>query len=260
MNGLITLLERFREGYDRLYARLCGSPPGPLRPWHHLWLATVDVHRDLREVLGSLEGRVLDVGCGQQPYRDWLAPGASYFGVDVMDEGGADALIVPGERWPLEDASFDAVLCTQVLEHDSDPGHTLAEIRRVLKPGGRLVSSVPFAYNEHAMPHDYRRFSANGLRLLLEDAGFEVGEVRKQGLAGSTVGILWLNWLGHLMGRSRALQVLRAVLFPLWILYTGIVNVWARAVDALDRTGAFYSNVMAVARKPTGPRPLSTTR
>jgi SAM-dependent methyltransferase len=241
------LLARLRAVHNRLYESLCGRPPVDVRPLHRQWLVYVDLHRDLRELLPGLDGRVLDVGCGEQPYRPWLPSGGDYVGIDV-DERPGTVRISPGERWPLDDASFDAVLCTQVLEHDSDPDHTLAEIERVLRPGGRAVISVPFAYNEHAMPHDYRRWSAVGARALAERR-LDVQEVRKQGLAGSLVGTLWLNWLEHQIGGSAALQLLRALLMPFWILYCGVVNAIARAIDGLDRTGAFYLNVLVVARK-----------
>jgi SAM-dependent methyltransferase len=241
------LLARLRGLCNRLYESLCGHPPVDVRPLHRQWLVYVDLHRDLRELLSRLEGRVLDVGCGEQPYRPWLPPGGDYVGIDV-DERPGTVRIHPGERWPLDDASFDAVLCTQVLEHDSDPDHTLAEIERVLRPGGTAVISVPFAYNEHAMPHDYRRWSAVGARAFV-DRRLDVAEVRKQGLAGSLVGTLWLNWLEHQIGRSAALQLVRALLVPLWILYCGMVNAVARAIDSFDRTGAFYLNVLLVATK-----------
>jgi SAM-dependent methyltransferase len=244
------LFAALRGFYERLYGALCGVPPRPLRPWHYKWLTTVDLQRDLREVSARLEGRVLDVGCGEQPYRSWLTNAGDYVGVDVDAGPGIDAVIRPGEPWPLDDASFDSVLCTQVLEHDSDPRHTLAEIDRVLAPGGTAVVSVPFAYNEHMAPHDYRRWSAAGVTSELSTR-FDVVEVRKQGPVGSLLGALWLNWIEHMIGRSRALQLLRALVFPLWILYSAAVNAVARVIDALDPTGAFYLNVLVIARKPS---------
>jgi SAM-dependent methyltransferase len=242
------MLGRLGHGYERLYEQLCGAPPGPLRPLHSKWLATVDLHRDLRDVLGAIEGRVLDVGCGEQPYREWLGEGCDYTGMDVDEGAGVAIVIRPGEPWPLPEASYDAVICTQVLEHDSRPEHTLSEIDRVLRPGGVAVITVPFAYNEHAMPHDYRRFSAIGASAAIGGRLTTV-EVRKQGLIGSLLGILWLNWIDLAVGRSRALQVARALLLPFWILYCALVNLACRLLDRLDPTGAFYSNVMVVARK-----------
>ena len=72
-----------RRLYERLYGALCGVPPHPLRPWHYKWLTTVDLQRDLREATARLEGRVLDVGCGEQPYRPWMTGASEYVGVDV---------------------------------------------------------------------------------------------------------------------------------------------------------------------------------
>lgn len=220
-----------------------------MRPWHHKWLSIVDLQRDLRDRLPGLGGAVLDVGCGRQPYRRWLAGAARYVGVDVEPREGIDHVIVPGEPWPLADASFDSVLCTQVLEHDSRPDHTLSEISRVLRPGGTVVVTVPFAYNEHARPHDYRRWSAAGAAELVGER-FRVVEARREGRVGTLLGALWLNWVDQAVGRSAALQVLRALGLPLWIASCAAVNALARLVDSMDRTGAFYLNVMVVARSP----------
>ena len=243
---------RLREAYDAVYAALCGRPPGPLKPWHHKWLATVDLQDDLRDRLAGLQGTVLDVGCGRQPYRRWLSGASGYVGVDVESRPGVDHLIEPGEPWPLDDACFDSVLCTQVLEHDSMPGHTLSEISRVVRPGGTVLITVPFAYNEHALPHDYRRWSAAGAADLVGER-LQVEEIRKQGRVGTLLGALWLNWIDQAVGRSPALQLLRALALPAWIVLCATVNALARALDAMDRTRAFYLNVMIVARSPGRP-------
>lgn len=58
------------ELHQRVYAFLCGSHPNR-RPWHAQWLSTVGLYRELRGVLGKLEGRVLDIGCGSKPYGPW---------------------------------------------------------------------------------------------------------------------------------------------------------------------------------------------
>src|SRR4051812_26929152 len=60
----------------------------------------------------------------------------------------------PQARWPLPDSSFDVLLCTQVLEHVSDLEHVFSEMVRVSRPGGRLIVSVPFYFNEHDPPLD----------------------------------------------------------------------------------------------------------
>ena len=79
-----------------------------------------------------------------------------------------------GRRFPFDDARFESVLCNQVLEHVFNPEEFIAEIHRVLTPGGRLILTVPFVWDEHEQPHDYARYSSFGLRSLLERNGFQV--------------------------------------------------------------------------------------
>jgi SAM-dependent methyltransferase len=125
--------------------------------------------------------QVLDVGAGDAPYRelfahadyrtsDWTAsphPGAR--SADVI--GSAEAL-------PLADAELDVVLCTQVLEHVPDPAGVLAELHRILRPGGRLYLSAPLVWELHELPHDYYRYTQPALEHLLGAAGFADVEVR----------------------------------------------------------------------------------
>ena len=80
--------------------------------------------------------RVLDVGCGFRPYEPYFAPHATeYVGVDV-DNPAADLQGVV-ESLPVPDASFDVVLCTQVLEHSTDPSAAIRELRRVCRRRAR---------------------------------------------------------------------------------------------------------------------------
>ncbi len=143
--------------------------------------------RALRRELGGLAPRVtgelLDVGCGRKPYRD-LFPGVTrYVGIDfdtpVTRGLGCADLLYDGRRFPLGDATFDAVLCSQVLEHVFTPEEFVRELHRVLRPGGLLLLTVPFVWDEHEQPHDYARYSSFGLADLLHRAGFEIVEHRK---------------------------------------------------------------------------------
>ncbi|MBI2099171.1 class I SAM-dependent methyltransferase [Candidatus Uhrbacteria bacterium] len=111
-------------------------------------------------------GRVLDVGCGSAasyaphfPSRVCLdaAPG---IGVDIV--GDAHAL-------PFPDNSFDLVLCIEVLEHLKSPERAIAEMKRVLRPGGKLILTTRFLYPIHDAPGDFWRFTEYGLRYLLRE-------------------------------------------------------------------------------------------
>lgn len=136
----------------------------------------------LAEFFPRLGGDVLDVGCGRKPYRD-LVPARRYVGVDidtpVTSQLAAADVFYDGRMLPFADESFDAVLCSQVLEHVFTPEAFLAEIRRVLRPGGVLLLATPFVWDEHEQPADFGRYSSFGLRALLERNGFAVEAQRK---------------------------------------------------------------------------------
>jgi SAM-dependent methyltransferase len=96
-------------------------------------------------------GTLLNVGCGAQPYR-WLLPeGVKYIGMDIVDAKERcgytqpDTLYYSGNVWPIESRSVDFVLSTETLEHVIEPASFLAEAYRCLRPGGRLLLTVPFA-------------------------------------------------------------------------------------------------------------------
>jgi SAM-dependent methyltransferase len=72
----------------------------------------------------------------------------------------------------VSDGSVDLALCTEVLEHVLEPGLLLSEVRRCLRPGGRLLMTVPFAARWHFVPYDYWRFTPSAITHLLREAGF----------------------------------------------------------------------------------------
>jgi SAM-dependent methyltransferase len=123
---------------------------------------------------------VLDAGAGRAQYRGLFAH-ARYETADFMAVKGkkyrqpdyvCDLVAIP-----VEDGRYGHVVCTQVLEHLPEPLRVVAEIGRVLKPGGTLWLSAPLFYAEHEKPYDFFRYTQFGLRRLLEDAGFEVLEI-----------------------------------------------------------------------------------
>jgi SAM-dependent methyltransferase len=81
----------------------------------------------------------------------------------------------------MADGSADLVLCTEVLEHVSETERAFGELTRVLKPGGRMIVTIPFAYPLHEEPHDYIRLTPAGLRELGGRFGLEVLELDRTG-------------------------------------------------------------------------------
>jgi 2-polyprenyl-3-methyl-5-hydroxy-6-metoxy-1,4-benzoquinol methylase len=152
---------------------------------------------------------VLDVGCGEGRFTAELtAAGVHGVGIDVAEEPLRRAraahpevdvqLVDPCGPWPLADASFDAVWAGEVVEHVADTAGWLSEIRRVLRPGGRLLMSTPNhsrlavlrlalstrAFDAHFDPRsDHLRFyTPRTLISLLADFGFQ--EVSVSAAAG----------------------------------------------------------------------------
>jgi SAM-dependent methyltransferase len=107
-----------------------------------------------RRLVGGPGRRVLDLGCRYGALTRHYAEGNDVVGVDVDREALAEAAKLGIQtRWadveePLDfaDASFDVVVAGELLEHLREPGRVVAEARRVLRPGGTLVGSVPNAY------------------------------------------------------------------------------------------------------------------
>lgn len=120
---------------------------------------------------------VLEVGSRMTNPRAWwivnrdLAQG-QWLGIDMQPGHGVDHVAdihdLPAE-WR---GRFSGVLCSEVLEHVARPWVALPKLRDVIAPGGHIVITTLFAFPEHGFPDDFYRYTASGLRLLLEDAGF----------------------------------------------------------------------------------------
>jgi SAM-dependent methyltransferase len=148
-------------------------------------------------------GRLLDVGCGSQPYRPWIERGGlSYVGVDwpsSPSQASSDTVQwdLTTTPWPFEDASFDAILCTEVLEHYPDPPRLVAECARVCRPGTLLVFTAPLAWPEHLEPYDYYRFTQYGLRRLFDGGCYSVEKITPRGGWHTALGQLIGFWATH---------------------------------------------------------------
>lgn len=183
--------------------------------------------------LPQLHGTLLDVGCGEMPYRERiLAAGRvrRYVGLDLPASGyGVPDLTWDGATIPLGDGSVDAVLATELLEHCPDPARVLAEIHRVLAPGGTLLFTVPFLWPLHCVPHDEHRYTPFALERLVRGAGFDA--VRVEALGGWDASLATL--LGLWVRRRPMPRPLRALLsVAAWPVVAGLA--------ALDRRPAHF--------------------
>jgi SAM-dependent methyltransferase len=143
-----------------------------------------------RAIESGATGDLLDIGCGSMPYRSVVeAQGASYSGVDIEARTeGVQMIKSATDMSSLDGASFDSVLCSEVLEHIAEPQRALQEIGRVVRPGGSLILTVPFLGRLHEEPVDFFRYTEHGLRSLLEKAGFEIESIEITGSIFSLLG------------------------------------------------------------------------
>jgi len=176
-------MRRVRKLFGRIYWPLQAR-------WHHsaaaklyrrmsnpVWLARRCLTRTIVKQSNFARGRLLDIGCGNKPYRRFLTGVEQYVGVDLPWPGSCADVYGDGTRLPFVDSTFDTVLCNQVLEHVSEPHELLAEIARVLKPGGVLMLTTPQVWGLHMEPYDFFRYTRYGLRHLAESHGLAVVQI-----------------------------------------------------------------------------------
>jgi SAM-dependent methyltransferase len=138
----------------------------------------------ISKIAPTITGDVLDFGCGSKPYESLFTHATSYTGVDIEVSGHDHKnskvdVFYDGKTLPFPEQSFDAAVCFEVLEHVFNLEEVLAEIRRVLRPNGHLLLSIPFAWDEHEVPFDFARYTSYGIQHVITKNGFKVVELRK---------------------------------------------------------------------------------
>lgn len=175
MSGFLDSLKRRRAVLeDRLTAE--GKA-------HTYSIARTRLHDLLKETIARhVRGRCLDAGTGRGPFRELLRELADeVVAVDVAERPGVDHVADVQSLPIFPDASFDSLICSQVLEHVPRPWDAFAEFARVLKPGGSAVISVPHLSMLHELPHDYYRYTEFGLRSLSACVRLEAESLKATG-------------------------------------------------------------------------------
>jgi SAM-dependent methyltransferase len=212
------------------------------------WVVRDALARWLRAQAAELAGgepvRILDVGCGPKPYYPFFAAVASeYVGVDVV-ENPATELRGAVEALPVDDASFDVVLCTQVLEHSDDPAQAVRELRRVTRPGGRVLASTHGVQVYHPSPVDYWRWTHEGLRRLFsQNADWSSLSVEPAAGTASALAMLLGTYVEIALRRSALARG------PVWALNRLGAALDARSAQLRDPVpGSLIPNLHVVAR------------
>jgi SAM-dependent methyltransferase len=225
-------------------------------PLHPQFFSKSFLNKQVHRNAGCIQGIVADLGCGLKPYRNYFE-NSKYIGLDFPSTSVArlsNEADIYGDlaQLPFCDNCLDGVLCTQVLEHVQDPMKAILEIKRVLKPDGILLLSVPFFYPLHDEPHDYFRFSKNGLRTMLSRAELEVLEITPQGgffpLAGELLNLYFIHKLSKLYTSGTLKLTLGIILTLPFLIFSVINNLSCLTLSILDQERRFTMNYFIVAK------------
>lgn len=131
------------------------------------------LHACVRRFFDS-KGVVIDLGSGRKPsyVRCFRKQPALYVRADGYAGEEPDLLVDLEQPLPLRDEIADGVILFNVLEHVYHDAEILAEINRVLRPGGKLYLYVPYLIRVHGWPCDFRRYTHYALSRMLDEAGF----------------------------------------------------------------------------------------
>jgi SAM-dependent methyltransferase len=219
------------EGLDRLrdFKTSTGDP---------FYLTYRSLFEDLNKASVFAHGRLLDIGCGNKPYKKMFAGRiAEYVGCDVVQSSESQVdIICPATAIPLPDKSFDTILCTQVIEHVADHRALIGEAYRLLKAGGILILSGPMYWPLHEEPYDFFRFTKHGFRHILEDTGFAINSIQNNGGKWALCGQVLIHTIdGSRLGRPRLIR---------------LVNKLFAYLDDRKRDNINTTNYVIVAQKP----------
>jgi SAM-dependent methyltransferase len=161
--------------------------------WQYDYLSLRTLHDDIVSLLQEFArpahaARALDVGSDKCPYRALLEErGYLVETLDIAAGMGVDH-VGTAEFTGLPEGSYDLVLCTQVLEHSSQPWVAMREMKRLLAPHGILVFSAPHVWFFHPHPSDNWRFTQEGMLRLCEEGGLKPVALAAQGGTVLTIG------------------------------------------------------------------------
>ena len=228
-------------------SRLSRQTPSKSAFWRFNWIAHSQIIRAVERSGPHVRGKLLDVGCGTMPGKQWLAGHfTAYIGVDLADSrylGDVKLDVVGrGEQLPFARGSFDTVLGLSMLTYLPEPIRMIEESWRVLRPGGMLVLEFTQTAPLHDPPHDYFRFTPFGARLLLERVGFEVVEIIPIGGLWTRVGMSLIAPLNRLnRGPLRIVTELpvRLLYIVIQLLFAGLDRI------ADDRNEALANLIVA---------------
>jgi SAM-dependent methyltransferase len=188
------------------------------RPTQFDYLHVRYLVNDLRDAIAAVSPPVrdvLDVWCGSRPYDDLFPVGARCVGLDVETNPYGVADVVSNELLPFPDRSFDLLTCIEAFQWIPEPRRTVDEFRRVLRPGGTAIVTLPFGF-EYDRRDPEARYTEHELRALFADGWTDV-DVKENGGRTVTWTVLSASLIAGIDHRVTAINSLR----PLKLLFAG---------------------------------------
>jgi len=146
------------------------------------FITKVILYWGIKKSIAGLDfGRdILDVGAGNAPYRFLFPRNMRYISTEI-NYTRRPTVVSDAHFLPFNDNAFDWITAFEVLEHVRNPEAVMGEFNRVMRPGGQVVITVPMLWGIHYAPHDYRRYTKYGLKILAENNGFNLEHIDKIG-------------------------------------------------------------------------------
>ena len=198
----------------------------------------------------EISGKVLDFGCGSKPYESLFLKAENYIGVDIEESGHnhnnskVDSFY-DGKKLNFDDNYFDSAVCLEVFEHIFNLDEVLLEIKRVVKPQGKILVSIPFAWDEHEKPYDFARYTSFGIKHIIEKNGFEIIYLKKTTTYFLAVCQILIAYIyQHVFPKNNIINLILQliIIFPLNV-FSLILNL------ILPKNYNYYSNILILAKK-----------
>lgn len=205
----------------------------------------------------SFKGSVIDIGCGEKPYKQYFRETENYTGIDYSDYSKNPEFSSEKPDYffkrsyskdyllPFKDHSFNHAVAFQVLEHHPSPETMIKEMVRITANEGFILLSFPFIWPLHEEPNDYYRFTEYLIADLLKKDNCEIVTTKRQGSLLSVISLLVNEGLISFSQHNLFTRLLSILLFPLFLTFSYAVVF----IDRLFPNPKIFLNYIVLAKK-----------